>query len=77
MPERKPQSRENPSRQGLEPLLTVADLERLFQVHRRTIIRMCQGGKLPQPLKIGGSNRWRVDDIEHALAKFASKKNEN
>ncbi len=55
------------ARTHMEPLLTVKDLESLFRVNRRTITRLCHMGQLPRPLKIGGSNRWKVKDIEHAL----------
>jgi hypothetical protein len=34
-----------------ERLLTVEDLERLLQVDRRTVARLCQRGQLPSPLK--------------------------
>ena len=55
------------ARAHLEPLLTVEDLERMLRVDRRTIARLCKKGQLPPPLKLGGSNRWRVKDIEDAL----------
>jgi len=51
----------------LAPLLTVEDLERLLRVDRRTVRRLCKRGQLPQPLKLGGSNRWRIKDIEPIL----------
>ena len=51
----------------LEPLLKVDDLERLLRVDRRTIDRLCKSGKLPSPLKLGGSNRWRPEDIANAV----------
>ena len=55
------------ARAHLQPLLTVEDLERMLRVDRRTIARLCKKGQLPPPLKLGGSNRWRVKDIEDAL----------
>ena len=55
------------ARAHLEPLLTVEDLERMLRVDRRTIARLCKKGQLPPPLKLGGSKRWRVKDIEDAL----------
>jgi predicted DNA-binding transcriptional regulator AlpA len=55
------------ARAGLEPLLTVEDLERVLRVDRRTIARWCKKGLLPSPLKLGGSNRWRVRDVEQIL----------
>ena len=55
------------ARAHLEPLLTVEDLERMLRVDRRTIARLCKKGQLPPPLKLGGSNRWRVRDMEQIL----------
>jgi predicted DNA-binding transcriptional regulator AlpA len=51
----------------LEPLLTTPDLERLLKVDRRTITRLVKRGELPAPLKLGGSNRWRPEDITAAI----------
>jgi predicted DNA-binding transcriptional regulator AlpA len=59
----------DPARRGLKPLLTIADLERLLRVTRRTIARLCRRGDLPVPIKIGGSNRWKAEDIERVLAR--------
>jgi predicted DNA-binding transcriptional regulator AlpA len=55
------------ARAHLQPLLTVEDLERVLRVDRRTIARLCKKGQLPPPLKLGGSNRWRVEDIAEAI----------
>ena len=55
------------ARAHLQPLLTVEDLERILRVDRRTIARLCKKGQLPPPLKLGGSNRWRVRDMEQIL----------
>ena len=54
-------------RAPLEPLLTIEDLERLLRVNRRTVARLCQRGRLPKPLKLGGSNRWRAEEIADAI----------
>jgi predicted DNA-binding transcriptional regulator AlpA len=51
----------------LEPLLKVEDLERLLRVDRRTVARLCKHGRLPRPIKIGGGNRWKVQDIREAI----------
>lgn len=51
------------ARSELTPLLTIKDLERLFHVDKRTISRLCKKGQIPPPLKVGGSNRWRADEI--------------
>jgi predicted DNA-binding transcriptional regulator AlpA len=52
----------------LGPLLKVGDLAQLFRVDKRTIKRWCKQGQLPPPLKIGGSNRWRMQDIKEVIA---------
>ena len=54
-------------RAPLEPLLTVEDLERLLRVNRRTVARLCQRGQLPKPMKLGGSNRWKAEEIAETL----------
>lgn len=51
----------------MEPLLTIRDLATLLRVHPRTIRRLCQAGRLPQPIKLGGSHRWRIEDIDRTL----------
>lgn len=50
-----------------EPLLTIDDLEQILRVHRRTVMRLCKKGFLPEPMKLGGGNRWRREDVLDAL----------
>jgi predicted DNA-binding transcriptional regulator AlpA len=57
----------------LEPLLTTADLERLLRVDRRTITRLVKRGELPAPLKLGGSNRWRPQDIKAVIDRLGQR----
>jgi predicted DNA-binding transcriptional regulator AlpA len=52
-------------------LLTNEDLEGLLKVDRRTIRRLCLKGELPPPLKLGGQNRWRAEDINKAIEGLA------
>jgi predicted DNA-binding transcriptional regulator AlpA len=58
---------ENVLNAHFEALFTVIDLERLLQVDKRTVYRLCKQGVLPQPLKVGGSNRWRPNEIAESL----------
>jgi predicted DNA-binding transcriptional regulator AlpA len=51
----------------LEPLLKVGDLERVLRVDRRTVARLVKLGQLPRPIKVGGSNRWRLQDIKEVI----------
>jgi predicted DNA-binding transcriptional regulator AlpA len=61
------------ARAPLEPLLTVEDLERLLRVDRRTVARLCKRGQLPQPLKVGGGNRWKAEEIADAIEMLRSR----
>jgi len=58
---------QTPTRSHLAPLLTVEDLERMLRVGRRTVSRLCKRGQLPLPLKVGGQNRWRPDEVNAAI----------
>jgi predicted DNA-binding transcriptional regulator AlpA len=60
-----------PARSLPEPLLTVEDLERLLRVDARTIRRLWKRGRFPLPLKIGGQNRWRAEEVNEALELLA------
>jgi predicted DNA-binding transcriptional regulator AlpA len=62
---------------SLQPLLTGSDLQRMLRVHLRTIRRMWEKNEFPRPMKIGNSNRWRVEDVKAALDRFASSQKEN
>ena len=56
-----------PTPQVPGPLLTIQDLETIFRVDKRTIARWWSNGIIPHPIKVGGSNRWRVEDISLAI----------
>jgi hypothetical protein len=58
---------DNAERTALEPLLTSDDLRRLFRVTSRTIARWYASGRLPRPVKVGGGNRWRADQIRRLV----------
>jgi predicted DNA-binding transcriptional regulator AlpA len=44
--------------------LSDKDLAARYSIHRATPWRWVQNGKLPAPIKINGSTRWRASDIE-------------
>ena len=54
-----------------QPLLTTSDLERLLKVDRRTVSRLVKRGELPMPMKLGGSNRWRPEEISAAIDRLS------
>lgn len=44
--------------------LSDKDLAARYSVHRVTPWRWAQEGKLPAPVKINGTTRWKLTDIE-------------
>ena len=54
-----------------QPLLTTSDLEELLKVDRRTVSRLVKRGELPMPMKLGGSNRWRPEEISAAIDRLS------
>ena len=45
-------------------LLKDTQVAELFSVSRPTIWRWLQAGILPKPIKLAGSTRWRLSDLE-------------
>ena len=48
-------------------LVDAKTLAKMLSASLRTVWRLRSAGKLPRPLTIGGSVRWRLSDIEHWL----------
>ncbi|MFC1636131.1 helix-turn-helix transcriptional regulator [Planctomycetota bacterium] len=48
-------------------LCTAKELAEMLSLSVRTVWRLRSAGKLPQPVMVGGSCRWRVSDIEGYL----------
>ncbi len=44
-------------------MLTVSDLADYLAISRRQVWRLLSSGKLPSPVRIGGSVRWPVDVV--------------
>lgn len=49
---------------GVLPLLSAQTLAKRLRVSVRTLWRLRSAGKLPRPLRIGHSIRWRADEID-------------
>ncbi|QJD16574.1 helix-turn-helix transcriptional regulator [Paracoccus sanguinis] len=49
-------------------LLTARDVSALLNIGVSSVWRKVKEGNLPQPVKIGGSTRWRRADIEALYA---------
>jgi excisionase family DNA binding protein len=47
---------------------TASDLATLLRCHRATIHRLVRIGRLPKAHRFGGLVRWRLDEVEAALA---------
>jgi len=45
-------------------LIGVAELARQLNISTRSVWRLRDGGKLPPPMRVGRSVRWRLSDIE-------------
>jgi excisionase family DNA binding protein len=53
----------------IQKLLVSADeLAKMLDVSERTIWRLLSGGKLPRPLRLGGSVRWRLAEVTTWIA---------
>lgn len=55
----RPKSDDRSASPGPEPeLLTVGDVAHMLSFGERTIFRMADTGRIPQPFRIGGAVRW-------------------
>ena len=43
---------------------TVKELAERYGITRQTVRKLTNAGRLPAPLKVGHSARWRVSDIQ-------------
>jgi predicted DNA-binding transcriptional regulator AlpA len=44
-------------------LINAGQFAKMLGVSSRTLWRLLSGGKLIQPVRIGGSTRWRMNDV--------------
>ncbi|MGD9721457.1 MAG: helix-turn-helix transcriptional regulator [Pirellulales bacterium] len=52
-----------------EPLLvTAAEVAHLLGVSPRTLWRQLSAGQIPQPVRFGGTVRWRIDEVRKWIA---------
>jgi excisionase family DNA binding protein len=49
--------------QSIAILINAEQVSQILNISERTLWRLVSGGKLPQPVRIGRSARWRVQDI--------------
>lgn len=53
----------NQTSDELPVLLTIRELAAILKISQRSVWRLVSSGKLIQPLHIGGSIRWRQDEV--------------
>lgn len=64
-----PVSSDRRDNDGGEPLLaTAAQVAELLKISTRTLWRLRSDGNIPEPVRIGGTVRWRVDEIKNWIA---------
>ena len=56
-------------------LISASDFARMLQVSDRTLWRLQSAGKLPPVIRIGGSTRWRLLEVEEWIAGGCPKPN--
>ncbi|MBL8826453.1 MAG: helix-turn-helix domain-containing protein [Planctomycetaceae bacterium] len=57
------------NRSDAVPLLVPAgDVAKMLEVSERTVWRLLSGGQLVHPVRLGGSVRWRVEDVKRWIA---------
>jgi excisionase family DNA binding protein len=49
-------------------LLTAKALSEMLSLSKRTVFRLNSSGRIPAPVRIGGSVRWRQSDIEKFIS---------
>jgi len=49
---------------GAVELIDAARFASLLSVSARTLYRLKERGHLPEPIRLGGSVRWRLGDVE-------------
>lgn len=57
------QSPTNPDR--LPQMITVNELAATLGMSKRTIWRLLASGQIPEPVRVGGGTRWRLDEIRN------------
>ena len=49
-------------------LITARKLAQLLEVSTRTLWRLRSAGQLPEPVRLGGAVRWRLDEVRKWIA---------
>lgn len=57
-----------PAERARPALISATELADLLQISTRTLWRLRSAGKLVEPIKLGGSTRWRLDEVQKWIA---------
>ncbi|MGD9646360.1 MAG: helix-turn-helix transcriptional regulator [Pirellulales bacterium] len=49
-------------------LITANELARRLAISKRSLWRLRSAGQLPEPIRLGGAVRWRLEDIQKWIA---------
>lgn len=49
-------------------LIAAAEVAKLLQISKRTLARLQSAGAIPPPVRLGGSVRWRLEEIQKWIA---------
>ena len=58
---------------GQPLLITARKLAQLLEVSTRTLWRLRSAGQLPEPIRLGGAVRWRLDDVRKWIGEGCQK----
>lgn len=61
-------NKDNATTDRNDMLVPIGDVAAMLALSRRTVFRLADAGKLPPPLRIGGSLRWRLADVRQWIA---------
>lgn len=56
---------------GLETLVSIARLVEILDRSRASIYRDIKNKTFPKPLKLGGSSRWRLSEVEEVIERLS------
>ncbi len=57
------------SNADIPPLMTVFEVARVLRISTRSVWRLVTSSKLVEPIRIGGSIRWRRADLQDWIAR--------
>jgi excisionase family DNA binding protein len=56
-----------------QQLLTIRDVATRLALSQRTIYKLLDAGVLPPAIRFGRARRWRIEDIDAAIARIAER----